>query len=811
MITLMTTLAHLDMMCTDDLSFGSLLSARNQQQQRSSRRMKFEGCSSTVSIEPFCHDLASLLHKCPRTEVLLSSLVQEFVIPARLPHETKACELFDKPNEKLLEALHADMAKTNDREIPLGEEECNRLTSCIVATEGNLLYPFRMSTTFSWRCYVKKLGHGIFTVILIPASYQSLKTAVCPETADGEAPGLTKLSSQMPAPLTDSPEHTPGRQDSFSDLKGRKRTQSIDNSEASAEGGRLRRNSMSSGRGLGTAAHMEEVTPQRRPRTQTFSQPRGGLGRGGRSGRREAEGAKEPQPLATVDPKKKVTGSLAIPIIVFDVQSSALRERMFDEESNASQSSHVDLRIGDDLSDNLSNREVVVKVHRRYSKSFVAVVFSSLQHGLPVHGKDTQQAVDFCDEEIAIDINLQRLFKCICVHVEKGSSSQCTCIDLDMHKMLKKKFSDVTRLFFDPIPADKNFLYYKADKNLGNSRGDASGRMRRDTRDTAVSTSHIQSVAGVLEDPGIVLRSDMEDLRIAAVSAQQSRVGDALMGTPGPSGVATPSLPAAATVERGSTSVLSHLDSDPSGSSFSVDVLDDDVPLFLQLSATVKSRSLDLDERAPLNAVPTCAKEVIQKFPSLDNLDLTTDDLQIFLELIFITLPFEQKAVEPSNDEGGNINPVEEEEEVEEAVTSYGIQALVEHHKQAVEHIRSEIEWSIEDEWVFALIKSGDITEEILAKVVMHISGHPNKPGCSTKSSELNFVLNQTATYELFSALMDGLEVDGFFVVTCGQFKYLITRDDGNAPAFWMIIRCTTNRVEVFFHYREGQHNKVSI
>ncbi len=849
-IRMLSTLENVSLACRGEKEEAK---AAEGQQQSGSEETVFNSGIQTVLRVPYRFDLTGLLRRSDRTELVFSSFVQEFSFPPMSSHDHN-----DKPNERLLEAFHSELSKIHDRELPLSPEDSRQMTEVIGETAIFLNSPSRptgedsskgQKKTIKWKCYVKSWGGTCFTFVLIPASCQELRPA---SEKSKDNPCFSVTSEPMPSmqqvmiraddekelgfggggPFQMRPTTASGLAAAGA-LKSRKRTQSIDNSEAAERRGR--RNSMSSGggggiavaSGGGTGGSGDPDRPQMRPRTHTFSYVhRGGSGLGlgrGRGARRDLEqhgGTKEPLPPP---PRMTATGSVSIPVYAFCcdgkklqrsflVPSPKLLRGVADKDSNSNVKS-VDLRLSAEKetskeAESCHQDEKIRDLVSAFNKSRVSVLFHCLQQGHRVHEQDVQQAIDYCDNEIAAPVRVEKLLENVCYHVASSDTDTASCSETtDVHRFIKKKFADLIRSSFEPVPALKKFFFFRSDRiptNLSSSGGREtllSLRHRRDTRDTTAAS-----------DDNVVVEFKSEDL--ATVSSNTPAETSARFASQNPSGYATPLLN---TMDQGSLSFMSHLDSETSESSFSIDGLEDGEgsPLFLQITASVKCGE-DLKEPVPLSGIPTCLADLLGEF-DIEQEEIRRKSLSVFVDLVYITFPSRQ-----SSAADGTESSMQEEREalgspaqdtVGEAIDlgASGKEQLPDQQRLALSKLEEEIEWAVQDETVFALTKTHPVTAELLEKVAEHISTSPNRPGCTIQVFPMTFVMAHKPSFTLFTKHMETLVVDGFKIVQCGEeFRYLISNDDiDGRPQYWLLLQTSSRETRIFFQYREGQFTHV--
>ncbi len=812
-IETMTTMEHVNLMCSE-------LKSEPGPAQRGQQRHP----DAPVKEIPFSYNVVKLVARAPQTEVLLSTFIQEF-FAVRTIEDVKP-DPDERANERLMDVLHSEIQRIADREIVLSREEskellrhlCTRrgMACCALGREGKCASgdKNRIEKPIVWKCYVRWISAGNMSLILVPKSYVDVRR--CAHVAAE----LVEFCPMVDLTTVSFPYHPEDHCHQQQQSKLRKRTQSIDNSDAPIGERDRRRNSISC-----NDAKVEQQG--QRPRTHTFSYVNRGFGRGRlRRGEQRESGRAN---------KMKFIGSLTVPVLFYECREEDLVEAFLSGVDKAPESVCVDARrrleenkegtcgakdsITFTSSDQQSQNDFL-SIYNAYIKSYVTVLFRCLQQGLPVHQFDIQQAIDYCESEMVSSIQLGSFLENVCSHMSRLSKGQegwkaLNCQESSLsHAFMRKKFSDMVENVFTPVPACKSFFYFKSD------RPSPWRRQRRDTRDIGTSSNQL-----LLDEEIIPQRQQQQNEQAEDHSSEPDRLE-------------LISISKCDAVTAGSLSALSHLESEPSESSFSLEGPDEnDVPLFLQLNITLRSNTKsdcrqNLHEIIPVTVIPTCVEELV-KDTGIDCLD--EKNLFASLDLVYITLPVTPVSVHISNSttDGSPIKffslegtVVKKSRRTTEGSTegtsssSSSYDASSDHlplpQNQAIRQLREEIQWMLDDEVVYSMTRTNHVTHEILERVTNHIMASPNRPGCSIQAIPLVFVFGQAISYKIFSRHLDTLEMTDFSMIQDGKYKYFLQKSTGSEkdqsevfPSYWLIVKITQDEVDILFQYREGQLTSV--
>ena len=125
---------------------------------------------------------------------------------------------------------------------------------------------------------------------------------------------------------------------------------------------------------------------------------------------------------------------------------------------------------------------------------------------------------------------------------------------------------------------------------------------------------------------------------------------------------------------------------------------------------------------------------------------------------------------------------------------------LPEIQQEIVTSLKSDIEWMLEDEIAFAMIRSingnpGNIQEEILATVARHVEKSEKQSGCVYQNIPLHFVFGPEKSYEMFCESVSSGEISpqGFKLYKIGEngfhLLHAVSNEKNSEPNF----SCTQN------------------
>ena len=272
-------------------------------------------------------------------------------------------------------------------------------------------------------------------------------------------------------------------------------------------------------------------------------------------------------------------------------------------------------------------------IQTTFFKSFVQVLFRSLQLDLPVHSYDVQHCVDYMDNEGSLDLEMSNFIKAVCLHKEYTTQSRAedtvtkdmdikemsnksvlvldsdriksnkTCVSLDtvFHTDTKRKFMEILNKQFQQVPSHPDlFFFCPPGLDIGRAHH-SSSRKRNETRSSEGTSKYFYSgSSGKIktdedEDRTIEFRSVMSE----GSGKKESSVTDT--GT---------------NVRDGNMSVMSEDMEEEEGEEDEEDSQDMDEfspPLFIQFSLAISQDKEDI-VCAPVKHLPTCLGEIFQVF-----------------------------------------------------------------------------------------------------------------------------------------------------------------------------------------------------
>lgn len=126
------------------------------------------------------------------------------------------------------------------------------------------------------------------------------------------------------------------------------------------------------------------------------------------------------------------TGSLVIPAYTFVCKEKALLRALIRNAPVERLRTCDMIRRPEDESDKDEKKRIscsddriesyISSVQKAFTKSMVCVVYYSLQHDLSIHRYDLQEAIDLCDNERVLDVDVTGFLENLCCHLEKDKS-----------------------------------------------------------------------------------------------------------------------------------------------------------------------------------------------------------------------------------------------------------------------------------------------------------------------------------------------------------------------------------------------------
>ena len=254
------------------------------------------------------------------------------------------------------------------------------------------------------------------------------------------------------------------------------------------------------------------------------------------------------------------------------------------------------------------------------------------------------------------------------------------------------------------------------------------------------------------------------------------------------------------------------------------DGADDNSPLFLQVSVSVKYDKNRL-ENISVTKLLTCLVDVLSEhdLAATDNFDV--DKLSVTLDFVCITLPtkldelaqLENRLMHRSSsvEVGVGVREGSEEESDQRADPLSKIQ------RKAVSDLVDDIRWILQDEIIYAKTRLRPICADVVAKVVNHIRNSHTKPGNSVQRNALAFIYGRDRSFDLFRKELERLKVPRFRQVKSGRYSYFVkdvsapNDNDGDAadppadphpcPTYWLVMDVSAERLELYFQYRDGE------
>jgi len=422
-----------------------------------------------------------------------------------------------------------------------------------------------------------------------------------------------------------------------------------------------------------------------------------------------------------------------------------------------------------------------------------------------------------------------------------------TCSTLfENHPGIKKKFKDLLQNSFRLVNTWNNVYFYcpaaasVSDEMLmfGASGGSVS-RQRRDTRDTTASFENETGNAnanGSNNANNMEGLSDFSKLRMMQLNSSKSGGGGGSQIQPKSETPSEQSYPVGAGTGLGgggSLSMLSNAASEQldlesrAGDEEEEEPIDDTdlPPLFMQVSITVREGRKSMKTFSIKN-LPTCIFDLAKDSPtccydilsaeagaigggsggggSLNDYikELDLDDLQVTLDLVCMSLPGEMTVTENLSRHGStrhisvNSNLSNPQDQNKASVSSYsslldasngnlmvGEDKLPPVQSEVMTALVKDIEWVLQDEIAFALIREQPPNQETLQRVTSHVEASSKKSGCACHTIPLDFVFGNAKSLPIFMRGLPNLTPGGFNLCKLGDYFLLLQQQQQLKPS----------------------------
>ncbi|XP_018578793.1 KICSTOR complex protein SZT2 isoform X1 [Anoplophora glabripennis] len=687
---------------------------------------------------PFKFDPINILPLCQQTELLFSMFI-EGKEKSYLPD----CNV-DKANSLLLNNVIEHLGLLHDRELELTKDDSDRFTQVVLLRHKNkhphtcplaethlnsaarsFLQETEVATTSQWRCFIKGVSVTHVILTFVASTLDDLKS-------------LTSLDhTNIPslAESIDSTERTSSRESNYSDV-----------------------------------------------------------------------------PINT-------SNSVCLPIYVFDCplsmlvnayinsaeDSTPVKEDVYEDHrfkfNGFVQEDCVKLK-SDETCDILGDKDELeppersnIKHHCKtlvltHTKCFTISLFLALHMGVYVHSHDVQSAMDQCEESIT-EIDITEYITIVCGHVKQKCGDKIPikelhqafpCSELkSLHMLIKEKFFKIINAFFNPIPTNSEFYFYK---NLRNIQ-----YVEETTSDSDDEISNTPSEIEFKSDKDFSIFSEGPHLYQR--------------------------------MESGINDIVSNSDVNP---------------LFLHLICTLRYNNGEVSNTS-FRVLPTCLGELIQSLdPSTEYLHKSK--LQVTLDILCLTLPPDvQNIINDYSTQGmrttsfcsDGFQPSIQSSISDTSITSdfpEPLKHLSDMQKRSIISLREEIKWLLQDEICTSLLDVESVTAETLGFVMKHVmEATPLRSSCVLDIIDLNFVYASAQSHEKFVQEFSKLKLPYVDYVLCkeAELHYLvknnsqILRDDKDKDFVTTDLNVNgtenvSNRVDpsadILIYSRENPNNK---
>ncbi|XP_076659931.1 KICSTOR complex protein SZT2 isoform X2 [Halictus rubicundus] len=466
-------------------------------------------------------------------------------------------------------------------------------------------------------------------------------------------------------------------------------------------------------------------------------------------------------------------------------------------------------------SDQRSLTEHCKRVSLAHCHCYVVAVYKSLVLQQPLSYEDMEAAVEQCEETL-IEIDITNYLRSVCRHLNKLSEkdtldqlkhSACEGVE-PLHDLIRDKFERIMTVAFRPVPAHPEF-YYCSPTWMGNK-------------------------LDLLE----LQKSDSDD-EIESVTFRPTNIDSASHGhhkKVQSENVVWPT--------RTTHRMSSHDSEEYSSNDLQEEnICEKEQPLFLQLSCSIRIQSRSGLSTVPVKTLPTCFMEILRKMEDYKNNSITgvsPSDLKITLDIICLNLPREVIEINlerysglrtTSFCSGSPIGSVRTESgsSSENNARSEFFQEKMSHlplnQHSAINNLKDEIEWLLQDETATALLDRPSVNEEILKFVANHVSESSDRFSCKLEKVPLHFVFPSENSKPKFLNELKTLEIDKYriqqeaklfyFVKSMEQVPTIITQKDSsndtegsNVTHGNTVVSVEKNKIEMSNEMEnEGEHN----
>nr|XP_033323081.1 KICSTOR complex protein SZT2-like isoform X1 [Megalopta genalis] len=415
-------------------------------------------------------------------------------------------------------------------------------------------------------------------------------------------------------------------------------------------------------------------------------------------------------------------------------------------------------------SDQRSLTEHCKRVSLAHCHCYVVAVYKSLVLQHPLSYEDMEAAVEQCEETL-IEIDITNYLRCVCRHLSKLSEkdtldqledSACKHVE-QLHDLIRDKFEKIMTVAFGPVPAHPEF-YYCSPTWMGHKM-DLLELQKSDSDD---------------EIENVIFRP----INIDSTSHNHHKK------------VQSENLvwPARSTHRISSQDSVEYLSNDLQEEN----IYEKEQPLFLQLSCSIRFQSRSGLSTVPVKTLPTCFMEILQKMEDYKNKSIagvSPSDLKITLDIICLNLPREVLEINlerysglrtTSFCSGSPISSLRTESgsSSENNTRNEFFQEKMSHlplnQHSAINNLKDEIEWLLQDETATALLDRPSVNEEILKFVANHVSESSDRFSCKLEKVPLHFVFPSEDSKPKFLNELKKLEIDKYRIQQEGKLFYFV-------------------------------------
>ncbi|XP_076669350.1 KICSTOR complex protein SZT2 isoform X3 [Andrena cerasifolii] len=403
---------------------------------------------------------------------------------------------------------------------------------------------------------------------------------------------------------------------------------------------------------------------------------------------------------------------------------------------------------------------------------YVVAVYKSLVLQQPLSYEDMEAAVEQCEETL-IEIDITKYLRSVCRHLNKLSEEDSldqlklsACEDVEpLHKLIRDKFERIMRVAFRPVPAHPEF-YYCSPSCIVNKTNRAGYQKSDSDEELENLTFHSINVDCATHNPHKTIQAERVTWQTRTIHNVSKMSNHDSM-----------------------ESLISDLQEE--------NICEKEQPLFLQLNCSIRFQSGSGLSSVPVKTLPTCFMDIVKKIEDYKDGSITnfsSANVKITLDIICLNLPKEVLEISLEHYSGLRTTSFcsgspadslqsESKSSPENNAKSEFLQERMAYlplnQHTAINNLRDEIEWLLQDETATALLDRPSVNEETLKFVANHVSKSVDKFSCKLEKVPLHFVFSSEDSKPKFLNELKKLVIDKYCIRPEGNLFYFVKNVDG--------------------------------